>query len=152
METLLIGNEENNHRGLIYWCGAISEKNDGQLKRICSSVLACLRTILTIEYPDENIFSTVFATLPVETLTQIRFTKHILPDQSSSVLTVGRSKSPSADDACEVLSILMNLHQNAEGEQDLMDVDVLLDGNIQCRDFFLQWLQRTAAEVEQYWI
>ncbi len=148
---MFLGNEGNDNQGLLYWCGAISEKNDGQLKRICGSVLSVLRTLLTLDFADENIFLSVFVTLPIDKISQIHFAKHILPEQASSILSGGKSKSPTADDACEILSILMNSPVNDDSDDSIFDIDQLLNHNTTCKEFFMQWLQRTAnEEVIQY--
>jgi hypothetical protein len=145
VDFLLLGNKDQG--GLIRWSGASSTKHDGQLKRIAASVIALLRLLLTLE-PDDygiNIFFDRCMRIPVNSLLDINFSKHIAPDNSSSLMS-GSSRSGSADDACEILSLIMQCHVTEDGEPENVDINYLLNDNARSRDLFMAWLQESARE------
>ncbi|RYG99531.1 hypothetical protein EON65_50205, partial [archaeon] len=146
MDFLYTGQmDETNTLGLCYWCGADSEKHDGQLKRICGPVISLLRWLVT--YEEDTIFYERFVHLTAEELVKINFPKHILRNSSNLKLNLpGQSRSGSSEDAFELLSILLSDHRNIEDEVDPLNMDYLLCSDKMCMQAFEDWLQTSNTE------
>lgn len=133
----------NSTTGLLEWCGADSEKHDGQLKRISGPLIGFLRWLVT--FPDDSIYSDRFIRLSQEELNKINFPKHISSTENRFNIP-GQSRSGSSLDAFELLCVLINEHRNVEDEFEPVDLNFLLRGNKQCQDRFEEWLQKSNVE------
>jgi hypothetical protein len=138
--------------GLLYWSGIDSEKHEGQLKRICQPAISLITWLVTFDgYSGENIFYERFAQTSIQDLLKINFTKHILNENNDanndifSFFTTN-TRIGSSEDAMELLSIIMRDHRTIDGESEIVDVNVLLNHKIQCREMFTQWIQKHFAE------
>ncbi len=130
--------------GLLEWCGADSEKHDGQLKRICAPLIGFLKWLVT--FPDDSIYSERFVRLSQEDLNKVNFPKHISSSSENRFNIPGQSRSGSWLDAFELLCILINEHRNIEDEIEPVDLNLLLRGNKQCQIRFEEWLQKSNVE------
>jgi hypothetical protein len=137
----------NSTLGLVYWCGADSEKHGGQLKRICGPIIAFLRWL--VSFDEDNIFYERFVHLPVDELMKINFPKHILRHNKDGKINIsipGQSRSGSVEDAFDLLSIVLADHRSVEGEVDPVDISYLVGGSKLCQDRFEEWLHKSSAE------
>lgn len=91
---------------------------------------------------EENIYYDRFTRLTVEQLQLINFPTHILSTSGPS----SSSRFGSAEDAFELLAIIMQDHLSVDGEPEPIDVNILLNDNTICRDKFMQWLQMTSTD------
>ncbi len=89
-----------------------------------------------------------FVSLPREELSKINFIKHIMPNADEGKLSLGlsNSRTGSAEDAMEILSVVLTYHRDADGMDDPIDISYFLGDNKACRDKFSSWLQKTANE------
>ena len=110
--------------GLLYYAGQSSSKHEGQLKRIAAPVIALIKFLISIDLNEEkksgngrgeeegnvydNIFYDQFICLPIEELRKIHFAKHVLGH--------GDARGGNADDALELLSVVMRDHRDLDGE------------------------------------
>ena len=140
-------------RGLLYYAGMDSGKHGGQLKRIAAPAIGLVRWLVTLAPfgpdPDNlyNMLFEIFVTMTVEELSKINFVKHILGEQSGSGL-FGDSRAGSAEDALEILSLLMREHRTPDGDHpDPIDPTLLLGDNKACRDRLNQYMQKSNSEV-----
>ena len=139
--------------GLLYYAGIDSGKHGGQLKRICAPVIGLIRYLISlppfgrdIESSEYNMFFEIFVTIPMQELSRINFVKHILGEADRGSL-FGSNRSGGANDALEILSILVRDHRTPEGDPDPIDVTQLLGDNKICRDRLNQYMQKTNSEV-----
>jgi len=95
-----------------------------------------------------NMFFEIFVSLTVEDLSKINFIKHILGEQNGGGGLFGDARSGSADDALEILAVLMREHRTVDGDQpDPIDITLLLGDNKTCRDRLNQYMQKSNSEV-----
>lgn len=144
--------------GLLYYSGLNSAKHGGQLKRICAPVISLIRFLVQFDSDindEENIFFERFVQLPAEVLIMANFSKHILNDGDSlnnktSKSSSGQSRHGSAEDALELLSIIMTDHRAVDEEgsthADPLSLDIFLRDSKECKDRFSAWLQRSENE------
>lgn len=137
--------------GLLTYCGLDSGKHGGQLKRICAPAIGLLRWLVQMEsYSDEeeNIFFERFVQLPVTELAKINFQKHVLnQSEGGSLLSRGQSRSGSADDAMELLAVLMANHRTVNGEDDPIEVEEILTDRV-ARERFAAWLKQSNSTAD----
>ena len=146
--------------GLLYWSGTSSSKHDGQLKRICAPVISLLRSLVVLEFENENIFYERFVHCPIADLLTVNFDKHIEPIVSkkggaaattaggmmrTSKIT-GSSRVGGAEDALELLAILATDHRSAEGENEVVDLKELLHDNKSCLDKVNQYMRGSKGD------
>lgn len=124
-----------------------SDKHDGQLKRICAPCIKLLRFLVQFdsEGEEDSVFLDRFVSLAREDLALIQFSKHILNDDHKSGL-LGKSRAGNADDAMELLSVILTYHRDSEGNDDPIDINFFLGDSKATRDRFTNWLQKTANE------
>eukprot|EP01038_Epipyxis_sp_PR26KG_P007822 gene7822-10624_t len=139
--------------GLIYWSGVDSEKNNGQLKRICGPILNLMKWLITLPPVDEygNIYYERFVHIPLSELMKMNFVKHIIRPQekkmkSANLLISGQSKSSSSEDAFQIIFILVNDHRNMDDEDELVDASFLLNNNKECINLFNVWVQKQTSD------
>ena len=98
-------------------------------------------------FPDDSIYYDRFVRLGKEELVKINFPKHILKNEAKIAINIpGQSRSGSAEDAFELLCILLSDHHNADDEVDQIDLKFLLKGNQLCQEKFEEWLQKSNLE------
>lgn len=131
---------------MLYWCGVDSEKHDGQLKRICGPIITFLHWLISFE--EDSIYYDRFMRLPIDELLKINFSKHILrsADNKLAITIPGHSRSGSAEDAFELLAMLLADHRNLEDDPEPIDIGILLNGSKACQDRFEEWLQKSNVE------
>lgn len=140
-------------RGLLYYAGMDSSQHGGELKRIAGPAIGLVRWLITLSPfgpdPDNlyNMFFEIFVSLTLEELSRINFIKHILGEEKSGGM-FGNSRGGSANDALEILAILMREHRNPDGDQpEPIDITLLLGDNKTCRDRLNQYMQKSNSEV-----
>eukprot|EP00981_Chlorochromonas_danica_P006020 scaffold1244_cov162-Ochromonas_danica.AAC.56 len=144
VDFLYTGNiDETSTLGLLHWCGVDSEKHDGQLKRICGPIITFLHWL--VSYEEDSIYYDRFMRLPMDELLKINFSKHILrsTDNKLAITIPGHSRSGSAEDAFELLAMLLADHRNLEDDPEPIDIGILLNGSKACQDRFEEWLQKS---------
>ena len=139
--------------GLLYYAGQSSSKHEGQLKRIAAPVIALIKFLISIDlnedrlegFRDEeegnvydNIFYDQFICLSIEELRKINFAKHILG--------YGDARGGNADDALELLSVVMRDHRDLDGEYEVVEAHELIGYDESCNDKLQAYLTRTNAE------
>lgn len=133
-------------QGLLHWSGSQSTKHGGQLKRIAANVISLIRFLISMEDNDfGNIFFERFMRLPLKSLREINFVKHILPEGSTGIMSSSARLGNTAD-ACEILSLIVQYHVDENGDPDPVDLLYMCNDNAACKDYFVQWFQETARE------
>lgn len=146
VDRLFLGDPETGHAGLLHWSGSQSTKHGGQLKRIAANVISLIRFLISLE-PDDygNLFFERFMRLPLHSLRDINFSKHILPEGGSGIISRS-TRQGNAIDACEILSLIVQYHVDEDGDPDPVDLLYMCNDNVACKDYFVQWFQETARE------
>ena len=119
-----------------------SDKNVGELKRICSPAIQLLRWLIThdTELERGNFYYTRFVQLPLQKLKLIDLPKHILlyNNQSKQTLLL-KGKSNSDDSSFVLLTIILNDYRTPEGKSNTIEMDDLLNYNDICHTKYDEW-------------
>lgn len=110
------------------------------MKRICVHVITTIQHLIKIDFGEEsfNVFFERFIRLPLDDLLKLNFCAHIQLGK--------RDKTIGIAGVCELISVLLRDHRNAETDaSEPIDVNELLDGDEDCRAAFIQWLQAASS-------
>jgi hypothetical protein len=146
VDHLFLGDSQAGLEGLLHWSGSQSTKHGGQLKRIAANVISLIRFLISMEEDEYgNLFFERFMRLPLKHLRDINFSKHIIPEGSSGIMSSSARHGNTAD-ACEILSLIVQYHVDENGDPDPVDLLYMCNGNVTCKEYFVQWFQETARE------
>lgn len=138
--------------GLLHYGGLSSVKHDGQLKRICAPIISLLRLLVFLE-PDENYgnpYCEQFVRLPLVELSKLNFHKHILREGEGSISNAfsgGKLRLGNSEHALELLLLLKDCHMTPAGDEDPIDIKVLLGNHPVCEERFIEWAQQRTNET-----
>eukprot|EP00903_Cladosiphon_okamuranus_P012285 g11521.t1 len=142
VDSLLLG--DGYTMGLMQWCGESSTGTQGALKRTAATAIALLKWLVSLgdSSGDENIFLARFLQVALEDLRKMRLELHLLITGSQKGSKTS-SRGGKSEEACEIVSLVLQRHRDDLGEAEEISVEELLPEE-EARKIFVDWLQRTA--------
>ncbi|CAM9159942.1 unnamed protein product [Pylaiella littoralis] len=142
VDSLLLG--DGYTMGLMQWCGESSTGTQGALKRTAATAISLLKWLVSLRDPsgDENIFLARFLQVALEDLSKMRLELHLLITGSHKG-SKASSRGGKSEEACEIVSLILQRHRDDLGEAEEISVEELLPEE-DARKIFVNWLQQTA--------
>lgn len=142
VDSLLLG--DGYAMGLMQWCGESSTGTQGALKRTAATAIALLKWLVSLQDSsgDDNIFLARFLQVEVEELRKMRLELHLLISGGQKG-SKASSRGGKSEEACEIVSLILQHHKNDSGEAEEISVEELLPDE-EAGKIFVDWLQQTA--------
>ncbi|CAM9962670.1 unnamed protein product [Scytosiphon promiscuus] len=142
VDSLLLG--DGYTMGLMQWCGESSTGTQGALKRTAATAISMLKWLVSLRDSsgDENIFLARFLQVALEDLRKMRLELHLLITGTQKG-SKASSRGGKSEEACEIVSLVLQRHRDDIGEAEEISVEELLPEE-EARKIFVDWLQQTA--------